>query len=273
MCAYDYSNAGREQKDERAALVTVRRKPQTGAKLARRLEHDYSQVLGAIFTFMLSSGISCTNLRAVCARSLDKSERRARPGAKEEPGGLVTASLALDTWHRDRRYLNAGATPRAVRLLGSAPSVEALIRMQRRGGDPARIARHLKALRLIVHCGNRLYRPRSDAAVISRHDPLVLQHAARALSALLETVSQNMSGARSRPMIERTAEVPDLPSEHIEAFKRFSQIQGWLLLRTINDWLESRRSRANVPSRASVRAGVHVYAFVSKQRASRKISS
>jgi hypothetical protein len=222
---------------------------------------------------MLSSGMQSRNLRTVCTRSLEKAERRAHLGPKEDSGGLVTASLALDTWHRDRRYLNERATPRPVRLLGRAPSVEALIRLQRRGGDAAQVARHLKALRLVVRCGNSLYRPRSDAAVISRHDPVVLQHAARALSTLLETVAQNMGASRSSPMIERTAEVPDLPSEHVEAFKRFSQVQGWLLLRTINDWLESRRTRSLPRTQRSVRAGVHVYAFVGKHRRSPKTKS
>lgn len=273
MFIHDYGHACREQEDEGSASVTVSKKLQSGDKLAGRLEREYSQVLTAIFMFMLSSGMPPASLRAVCTRSLDKAERRTRPGAKEESGGLVTASLALDTWHRDRRYLNDRAVPRAIRLLGRPPSVEALIRMQRRGGNPAQIAHHLKVLRLIVPCGNSLYRPRSDAAVISRQDPLVLQHAVRALSTLLETVSQNMSGSRSRPMIERTAEVPDLPTEHIEAFKNFSQIQGWLLLRTINDWLESRRRRSSARSRSSVRAGVHVYAFVTKRRRSRRVTA
>jgi hypothetical protein len=244
-----------------------------GPRLAKRLERDYSQVLTAIFAFMLSSGISSTNLRTVCTRSIDRAERRARFGNKEDAGELLTASLALDTWHRDRRYLNERAGPRPVRLLGRAPSVEALIRLQRRGGNAAQVARRLKGLRLVVPCGNSLYRPRSDAAVISRRDPVVLQHAARALSTLLETVAQNMSNSRSSPMIERTAQVPDLPSEHVEAFKRFSQVQGWLLLRTVNDWLESRRARSSPRTGSTVQAGVHVYAFVAKHGRSPKIKS
>jgi hypothetical protein len=278
MLVHSDRAARRESNVENSTLVitsrglntTVRRQLQMTPSLVRRLERDYSQVLTAIFTFMLDSGMTSTNLRIVCARSIDKAERRARLGHKEDADELVAASMALDTWHRNRRYLNEKAAPRPVRLLGRAPSVEALIRLQRRGEDAAKVARRLKAFHLVVPCGNSLYRPRSDAAVVSRHDPLVLQHAARALSTLLETVTQNMSVSRSSPMIERTAEVPDLPSEHVEAFKRFSQVQGRLLLRTVNDWLESRRSRSFPRGRSSVRAGVHVHAFVGKQGRPRK---
>jgi hypothetical protein len=232
---------------------------------AKRLSRDYLQALTAIFAFMLDNGLETRELWAVCTRALEKAENKARLGRMTRSGGLATASLVLHAWHRDRRYLNGTATPRAIPLLGPAPSVEALIRVQRRRGDAPAIARHLKRLRLVVPCGRGLYRPTSDMAVISRHNPLIFQHAARAVSTLLETVTQNVnSSPRSAPLIERTAEVPDLPRKHAAAFQKFSQRQGWLLLRTLNDWLESRRARRSGRDRGNsvVRAGVHVYAYV-----------
>ena len=237
----------------------------------KRLSRDYSQALTALFAFMLNNGLQSRDLRSVCTAALKEAESRARLANMAPSGGLATASLVLHAWHRDRRYLNGRATPRAIRLLGPPPSVEALIRVQRKRGDAAVIARHLKRLRLVMPCGRGLYRPTSDIAVISRHNPLIFQHAARAVSTLLKTVAQNVSSdsSRSAPLIERTAEVPDLPKKHAAAFREFSQHQGLLLLRTINDWLESRRVRRSVGghSRSLVRAGVHLYAYVAAREA------
>lgn len=237
----------------------------------KRLSRDYSQALTALFAFMLNNELQPRELLAVCTRALRKAENRARLVSMAPSGGLATASLVLHAWHRDRRYLNRGAAPKAIRLLGPAPSVEALIRVQRRRGDAAAVARHLKRLRLVVPCGRGLYRPTSDIAVISRHNPLIFQHAARAVSTLLETVTQNVSSSSSHsaPLIERTAEVPDLPRKHVAAFQEFSQRQGLLLLRTMNDWLESRRVRRSVGGqrRSLVRAGVHLYAYVAAREA------
>jgi hypothetical protein len=240
---------------------------------AKRLSRDYSHALTAIFSFMLNNGLEARDLSVVCSRALKKAESKARLRKMTPPGGLATASLVLHAWHRDRRYLNGKATPRAIRLLGPAPSVEALIRVQRKRDDAAVMARHLKRLRLVVPSGRGLYRPTSDAAVISMHNPLVFQHAARALSTVCETVAQNVrSSSRSAPLIERTAEVPDLPKEHVLPFRRFSEHQGRLLLRTINDWLEARRVRRSLSRHggSAVRAGVHLYAYVDKKRRARK---
>jgi len=237
--------------------------------LSKRLELDYSNVLVAIFELMLRAGIQPKDLEGACSTSLSRAEARSRLGRGEESGGLVTAALVLDAWHRDHRYLNKQAMPKAVPLLGPAPSVEAIVRAQRQYRNAADIARRLKALRLVVPSGRRRYRPTSDVAVISAQDPLVLQHAARALSTLLETVGQNVSNRRNlAPLIERVAEVPDLPRKHVAAFQKFTQMQGKTFLRTINDWLESRRARRSaVKSLAgTVRAGVHTYAYVAPKR-------
>jgi hypothetical protein len=230
-----------------------------------RSEPDYSKVLTAVFELMLNAGASVGILERACATSLRRAEARTKIGT-DEVEVFITAGLVLDAWHRDRRYLKNEAKPRSVPLFGRAPSVEALVRAQRSGKNAAAIARRLKALRLVIPNGRGSYIPASDVAVISAEHPLVVQHAARALSTLLETVGRNMSGARKlAPLIERIAEVPDLPQEHVAAFERFTQLQGKIFIRTINDWLESRRTKgAKRRSKATVRAGVHTYAYVAE---------
>jgi Family of unknown function (DUF6502) len=235
----------------------------------QRLEDDYSNILVAIFEIMLRGGVRTKDLLPICVRSIERSEHTSRSMGRCESGGLVTAALVLDAWHRDRRYLSRRGSPRPVRLLGPGPSVEALVRRQGVKEHASAVARRLKTLELIVRCGNSLYRPASDVAVVSARDPLVLQHAARALSTLLETVGQNVSGTRHpAPLIERFAEVPDLPRRYVKEFRTFTQAQGRTFLRTVNDWLESRRERrCSARERTqTVRAGIHTYAYVAQGR-------
>src|SRR2546421_7749777 len=142
------------------------------ATFSKRLKLDYSNVLVAIFDLMLAGGIRSTDLLATCTHALKQAEAKVRSGQQTASGGLVIAALVLDAWHRDRRYINARALPRAVRLFGPAPSVEALIRRQRGQRNAAEVARHLRTLRLVVPCGGNLYKPTSDVAVISACDPL-----------------------------------------------------------------------------------------------------
>jgi hypothetical protein len=244
-------------------------------KLSKKLQCDYSNVLVAIFELSFRSGLRAKDLLPVCVRSLKRAESKCRLNRRAEYGGLVTAALVLDAWHRDRRYLSARGTPKPLRLLGRAPSVEALARRQRVPEHASDVAHHLKAVKLIVPCGKDLYRPKSDIAVISARGPLVLQYASRALLTLLETVGQNLSGAQNlAPLIERVAEVPDLPRREIKAFKMFTQAQGRTFIRTINDWLEARRAGRSSWRRTNgtVRAGIHTYAYVApKRRRSRSI--
>src|SRR5947208_15664387 len=144
------------------------------ARFSKRLKLDYSNVLVAIFDLMLTGGIQGTDLLAICTRALKQAEAKVRSGQQAGTGGLVIAALVLDAWHRDRRYINPRAVPRAVRLLGPAPSVEALIRLQQGRKDAAQIALRLKALRLVVPCGRGLYKLKFDVAVISACDSLMM---------------------------------------------------------------------------------------------------
>jgi len=237
-------------------------------KLSKQLQLDYSNALVAIFELSLRSGIGAQDLLRVCMRSLKRAERQCHLNRGAEYSVAFAAAQVLDAWHRDRRYLSSRGTAKAVRLFGPAPSVEALVRRQKVPEHASDVARHMKAVQLVVPCGKNLYKPTSDVALISARDPrdpLVLQYASRALLTLLETVGQNVGGAGSfSPLIERVAEVPDLPRKEIEAFKMFTQLQGRTFVRTINDWLEVRRGRRSSWRRANgtVRAGIHTYAYV-----------
>ena len=241
-------------------------------KLSKQLQLDYSNVLVAIFELSFRSGIGAKDLLQVCMRSLKLAERQCRLNPKAEYGVAFAAALVLDAWHRDRRYLSSRGTPKPVRLFGPAPSVEALIRRQKVPENASDVARHLKTFQFVVPCGKNLYRPTTDFALISAgdpRDPLVIQYTSRALLTLLETVSQNVSGPRNpAPLIDRVAEVPDLPRKEIKAFKMFTQLQGRTFIRTINDWLETRRGRRSSRRRTNgtVRAGIHTYAYVVPQR-------
>jgi hypothetical protein len=226
----------------------------------------YSPVLGKIFALMLTGGMRKEAIRALSARSLELAEENPYRYRNELSDGLPMAALVLDAWHRDRRYLNANAQPRAVPLLGAAPSVEALIRAESQRKDAQQLARRLRSLRLLTSTGRGLYKPASDVALVSTYDPFVLQHIARSLSSLLETIDRNLQSSGTESLIERFAEVPDLPDECIPAFQQFTKLHGWILLRTVNDWLESRRARRSGRSgKGYARAGIHIHAYVSQK--------
>ena len=241
-------------------------------KLSKQLRLDYSNVLIAIFELSLRSGIGAKDLLRVCVWSLRRAERECRLNVRAEYGVAFAAAQVLDAWHRDRRNLSSKGTPKPVRLFGPAPSVEALVRRQKVPEHASDVARHLKAFQLVVPCGKNLCKPTTDVALISARDPrdpLVLQYASGALLTLLETVSQNVSASGDPArLIDRVAEVPDLPRKEIEAFKTFTQLQGRTFIRTINDWLETRRGGPSARRRTSgtVRAGIHTYAYVVPQR-------
>lgn len=230
---------------------------------ARRVASDYMRVLTNVFEFMLGCELTRRDIVTISTKALRKAKSASADLGSELPGGLATAALVLDAWHRNRRYLTAAGRPRAVRLLGPSPSVEALVRSQPGAHRPVALARRLRAQNLVVSGGGELYKPASNIALLSAFDPLAMQHVARTLSMLLETIRRNLAGHnKSQRLIERIAEVPDLPLQQVQAFRKFTQAQGWILLRTVNDWLEARRSKDKNKGQVTVRAGIHVHTYV-----------
>jgi hypothetical protein len=229
-----------------------------------RAQADYRLLLASVFDFMRKSGFAESEVKQTCEEAL--TQHWSKPNRSNAAGSATTlavAALALDAWHRNRRYM-VGSQPRAVPLRGPAPSVEALIRSQGNSGNAHVLARHLKSLGLIIRTSGNLYKPSDRMALVRGFDPVIQQYVARSSSTLLATIRHNTSrSGHSSPLIERFAEVPDLPQAHVAEFRRFARIQGWAFLRTVNDWLESRRARTSAARAGrTVRAGVHLYSYV-----------
>lgn len=234
----------------------------------KRTRRDCERVLAAVFGLLIQCGVRERAILALASRALTLAITNAKSLAQSGGGELVTFSLVLDAWHRDRRYLTPRGRPRAIPLLGPAPSVEALVKSEGPMFDSAELSYRIQSLRLITPCAHSRYRPISDTALVAIYGPTVLQHVTRSLISLLETVEDNLRGAPTcPPLLERSAEVPDLPAEYVESFQQFSRLQGAMFARTINDWLETRRARGRTSEkRKNVRAGVHVHAYVAPAR-------
>ncbi|MEJ1966167.1 MAG: DUF6502 family protein [Gammaproteobacteria bacterium] len=234
---------------------------------AKHQQTEYIALLSSMFDFLLTSGMDVKSIRAIVDRAFaETGEQNIRP--RKRDFGLATAGRVLDTWHRSRKYTDNNAEPKAIPLLGKAPSVEALVRSESLRSESAQFARRLKSLGFLVRSGRNRYKPAARIAVVAGLNPLIREYVARSSATLLGTIRQNVSkSARSRKLIERFAEVPDLPSGCEAAFRKFSHEQGWAMLRTMNDWLESRRVRRKSDGDGqTVRAGVHLYAYVDPVR-------
>jgi hypothetical protein len=241
----------------------------------KREDAEYVNLLKSIFGFLLATGAEPEGIRAIVDRALSDVGKQKKRMPRRSEIGLATAGRILDAWHRSRRYTDADAEPLAIPLLGRSPSVEALVRSESPRADAVAFARHLKSLGLLTRTKQNRFKPATRVAVIAGLNPLIPQYIARSSATLLDTIRQNVTKpARSTRLIERFAEVPDLPVRWASEFRKFSHEQGWAMLKTLNDWLESRRlRRTGGADRRTVRAGMHLYAYVDKRRVKRRAAT
>jgi hypothetical protein len=229
----------------------------------------FLQLLTALFEFMRRSGFSTNRISEITTAALKANAPHDASFASATD--LVAASNVLDRWRTSRSYIDQFAQPRAVRLVGRAPSVEALVRAERRAHKATLQASQMSAFGLIRHVGGGLYRPSIPSGIVHGLDKATQHQMAHALFMLLETIAHNISTPdKSKRLIERCAEIPDLPSRHRSEFRAFAEQQGQIFVQTINRWLVSRRAATlKVKRRASV-AGIHVYAYLGETSSKRK---
>lgn len=229
----------------------------------------HGQVLCSVLEFLYLCGISDKEMdsllkvskRRALQKVLQNSKTMDKFASSEEETVLA---VVLHRWHRDRRLLGADAKPKPLPLFGKNPSVEALIKSERPTSSAKALASEMRKLGLLDRSAADLYTPRSRVATIAHLHPILIEHVAKSLMRLLETVTNNVSKRRDGNLIERFTHIPDLSLSDRQSFRRFSQRHGSAFLASVDDWLESRRSKTKRKPQKVVPAGIHVFAYIGK---------
>ncbi len=233
------------------------------AKLDEDVHSYFRGILHAAFLVMLRSGISTQEVTAISNAALALAQDQLNVRSEQMPRLSVIVAGTLHSWHHRRFFLNASGRPRALSLRRGQMSVAALIRSEDSQANVPDVISAMKRLHLLKRTRGGLFLPTSQLATIMRLDPILAEHVCHSLGRLLATVSQNTQAPKEeKRLIERSAQVQDLPRRKLAEFREFANMQGELFVRTINDWLESRRVQdASSTRRQVARAGVHVFAF------------
>ena len=227
----------------------------------------YREILLPVFLFMMTMNLDTREIENVVSEAIVAARKKLSRRAKTEPANAYYIGAVFYRWFRERRYLDAQATPKAIRLRGRPPSVAALLRSEGiRGKAIDAFLTQIISLKLVREVDERKFTPVGPVAVFRDIGPEVIEHVAASFARLLSTVEHNTTPAnRHSPLIERAASVPDLPVAEVPAFREFTRQQARSFLASIDDWLETKRRLAS-PKRRSQKvrsAGVHVYAYLS----------
>jgi hypothetical protein len=254
----------------------------------------------SLLLFLLDSGLPRDRLQALLASALeDANAQRSSIGALRDHSAAISGLLF--SWHHDRRYLDARACPKPLRLTGPGLSVERLALAHCDPGEAEAVLQRLQTHGLISDAGDGRWSPSGPVAVFTAHDREVSGYIGETIAHLMTTVHANLALAQRRAaaptrdradhtddarspelLLERAAMVRDLPAEHLGAFRHYIQEQGTAFLANVDEWLEAHcpaaqrvaepavapRSRSRA-ARGGVTAGVHVFAFIDAARAPR----
>lgn len=230
------------------------------------------KLISSLLEFMRRSGVSDKAIKEAFDQGLlATKERRAKGGMARRDGsyvgnGNVSAEL-LRVWHRDSRYLDRDANPKALPLLTGRGSLRSLIRILDPNADAVEILRGMRTIGLIRKVTQGRYLPTSESVTIAQLHPLAVEHVAKSVIRLVSTVCRNTDPhGQTLPLIERYAYVPDLNRADSQAFAEFTRVQGMAYLQSVDDWLEQRRARRVLSSsrakKEGITAGVHLVAYL-----------
>jgi hypothetical protein len=232
-----------------------------------------NNLLLSIVAFMAKTGMSATDIERAfrsCIHALgDISGKLAANSSNLLIGCDTAAGAILRAWHREPKYLDDAANPLPLYVSRGGKSLTSLVRSQDESVDAGSLIEEMRRTGLIKRLRDGKYLPTTSAATIRQLHPLAVDHVAKTVMRLVETVNRNTHATlKKSPLIERYAHVPDLDSREAQAFAEFTRQQGAACLEAIEDWLESRRQRTGrglVKDRASVSAGMHVFAYIGER--------
>jgi hypothetical protein len=230
--------------------------------LVRQAEEDIQRAVVTMLALKLRSGTTPIELKkfvASCAAQAIKSHKPARHG---QIIWLYQIARVLRTWHLETRYLTDAGQPKPLKF-GGANGLGSLIRNHFPQQMIRVVLETMQRNGLVRLRKTGYWIPTSRYAKTPRPTVELLSHFAEGVSRLAETVGRNTKTRRKGDLLlEKAAQVSDLPRTEAKEFRKFAQTQGMAFLTAIDDWLETR-SHIKHRRRAEVcNAGVFAFAFI-----------
>lgn len=231
-------------------------------KLVRQAEKDIQRAVTTMFALKLSAGTNPVELRRFVNNCLNEAIRSHKPQAKRRMIWLYQIARVLRTWHLETRFLTASGGPKPLPMTG-ANGLNSLILMHFPKSMMGLVLSTMKQNGLIRLRRTGHWVPTSRYARTPKPTVELLSHFAEGVSRLAETVGRNTTTKRKADLLlEKAAQVNDLPQSEAKAFRKYAQMQGMAFLTAIDDWLESRSHVKAKGKTAVCSAGVFAFAFI-----------
>jgi hypothetical protein len=181
----------------------------------------------------------------------------------------------LRVWHRDARYIDEAARPRALSFRLGSNNLKSAIQRIDPSADARSVLNSMRTAGLIRRTSKGRYLPTGESAIVDQLHPLLVEHVTKLISRLVSTVTRNIDPTgTSLSLIDRHAYTSELSRSEREAFAEFTRAQGMAHLQAIDDWLE--RKKVSIPQRVGrvskkategVDAGVYLFAYIGDEEA------
>ena len=173
------------------------------------------------------------------------------------------AARVISGWVRDRDFLDDQNHPAELRMEGSGPTFNELVR--RFSGDvPARAVLdellHVGAVERVgthsIRLIQRAYLPKTDEASM-------LDILGTDVQALISTIDHNLRSRTQESFFQRKVAYDNLPVEIVQELRRLSSSKGQTWLEEMDRWLaqHDRDINPSVGGSGRIRAGVGIYYF------------
>lgn len=231
-------------------------------RLLAKAEKDIKRAVITMLSLKLRSGASPQEMKKFVSECLAQSLRSYTPKSKGEMVWLYEVARILRTWHLETEYLTEGGGPKPLKL-GGKRGLRSLILCHFPPQMVNTVFATMRRNGLIKSRRAGYWTPTSRYARTPKPTVELLSHFAEGVSRLAETVGKNLSSKKAgNLLLERAAQVCDLPISEAQAFRRYAHSQGMAYLTAIDDWLETRSRKAKGESKRVCHAGVFTFAFI-----------
>lgn len=208
--------------------------------LIRQAEEDIHRAVVTMLSLKLSSGTTPIELNKFVSSCVSQAIKSHKPAGRGQMIWLYQIARVLRTWHLETRFLSEIGQPKPLRL-GGTNGLRSLIRDHFPQNMSGLVFETMQRNGLIRRKKSGHWIPTSRYAKTPRPTVELLAHFAEGISRLATTVGKNTKAKRKGDLLlEKAAQVNDLPRSEAKAFRKFVQAQGMAFLTAIDDWLETR---------------------------------